>query len=220
MDEQLAFAGRLESVELQHVFFYVRVNEQVDFRLLIGEVVESRERNRDVIADAADVDNHLVRFFGKQCAAEMRNHCGRDCNRTERGSAGSTSLTCERHAFDPALPRSVLWRYTDCAHEVRENIRTNNEPLECLPSLPQCASQCGNQNYLVAGAGRAVQSQLSPDPERSWLLWRVWCAWCRLLCRRSAQAHHEDTRSRHAASRRYCRRRTFGYRAGKLQRLW
>jgi hypothetical protein len=65
-------------------------------------------------------------------------------------------------------------RYTDAAHEVREDLRINNEPVECLPSLPQRASRSRNQNCFVTGSGRAVQPELRADPQRPGVLRRVW----------------------------------------------
>ncbi len=74
--KQLAFACGLETEKLQRIFAHVSVDTKLNSRTEIFEVVKSRERNGDFIADAADVDNHGSRLFGKQCAAEMRNHSG------------------------------------------------------------------------------------------------------------------------------------------------
>src|SRR4029079_5202639 len=87
VDEQLALARRLEAVELQRVFFYVRVDAQLNFRTRIFEVVKGRKRNAHFIADTRHVDNHGSRLFGKQCAAQVCNHLRRSIILTATGSS-------------------------------------------------------------------------------------------------------------------------------------
>src|SRR6185295_13401063 len=100
--------------------------------------------------DAAYVDDNGRCVFGKQGAAEMRNHSGRivTLNHKDTKDTKFKFNLCLR-AF---VVSKVILTPTGSLDEVREDIRTNNQPVECLPSLPQCASRRGNQDRLVAGA--------------------------------------------------------------------
>src|SRR5437764_15288972 len=89
-----------------------------------------------------------------------------DCSKKTLERGGLTPLCYQSRSLEAtAAPRrrSPKRCYTcrdRSLDEIREDIRINNQPLECLSSLSQCASRCRNQDDLVASAGGAVQSQL------------------------------------------------------------
>ena len=72
--EEVLFARGKEAVEREGVFADVGVNQQSDFRVQIAESGESGKRDGDEIADAADIEDYLVRAFIEEAAAEESNH--------------------------------------------------------------------------------------------------------------------------------------------------
>ena len=72
--EQRLFVRREKAVERQRVFANVRVDAQPHLRAGIGQMSERRDRDDDVIADAAGFDDRLVGMLLDQNAAQQSNH--------------------------------------------------------------------------------------------------------------------------------------------------
>src|SRR6266849_9691932 len=68
------FAGGNESVERKRIFAHVRVNQERDFGMEFTERGEGREWHLDEIADAAHIENDLIRSFFSEASAERSNH--------------------------------------------------------------------------------------------------------------------------------------------------
>jgi hypothetical protein len=63
-----------EAVEREGVFANVGVDEKSDFSVEFAEGGVRRERDLDKIANAADIDEHLIRAFFSEASAELANH--------------------------------------------------------------------------------------------------------------------------------------------------
>ena len=63
-----------KAVERKRVFANVRVDAQADLGAGAGQVGEGGDRNGHVIADAAGLDDGLVRMLLDQNAAQQSNH--------------------------------------------------------------------------------------------------------------------------------------------------
>jgi hypothetical protein len=63
-----------ETVESESVFANVGVDEKSDFSVEFAEGGVRRERDLDKIANAADIDEHLIRAFFGEASAELTNH--------------------------------------------------------------------------------------------------------------------------------------------------
>ena len=70
----MLFARGKKAIESEGVFADVSVNQQSDFRVQIAESGERGKRDGNEIADAANVENYLVRAFIEETAAEESNH--------------------------------------------------------------------------------------------------------------------------------------------------
>ena len=146
----------------------MRVNEQLDLRFLVIEVVKV-ERNRHVVADAAYIDNHLVRFFGKQCAAEMRNHAGGIVTETDRTHMTLRPIALYLRRQVPRMKSEKISELTTSRLSVY---------LRCLNALHLPELKPSRRRRLPSSS-----AQLSPDQKGPGLFRRVWCAWGRLLRR-------------------------------------
>ena len=96
-DRELERRGEAEEREL--ILAHVRVHAQRDLGAGIAGGVERRQRHRDVVADAADVDDHAVGMLLEHAPAKKRDHAGR------RPVAGRQLLT--GGAVRPALGRAA-----------------------------------------------------------------------------------------------------------------
>src|SRR5262249_5815573 len=62
-----------KSEKLKRVFAHVRVNLQRDIRARFAQLVERGQRNRDIVADSAHVDDDGVGVFMDQLARQLRD---------------------------------------------------------------------------------------------------------------------------------------------------
>src|ERR1700675_2336210 len=67
----------MEAVEGELVFAHVRVDKQRGFGVQGADAGEGRERDVDLIADAAHIEEDLIRALVSELAAERANHVRR-----------------------------------------------------------------------------------------------------------------------------------------------
>ena len=63
LEEEFALARSFEAVQLQRVFADVRIDTKLHLRSVFPKFIKSRERNRDFITNAADIDNRRGRLL-------------------------------------------------------------------------------------------------------------------------------------------------------------
>src|SRR6185503_9563172 len=71
--EERLLDGRQEAEERERVLAHVRVGEQRDLGAGLADAVAGAERDRDAVADAADVDHRLLRPLAQQPAVDLRD---------------------------------------------------------------------------------------------------------------------------------------------------
>ena len=80
-------AGGEEAEEGERVLAHVGVGEERDLVAWLAEPVEGAEGDGDAVADAAHVDDDLLRFLAEQAAPELRDHEGTPAPRAQAGAA-------------------------------------------------------------------------------------------------------------------------------------
>ena len=77
--KKMFFARREKSVERERIFANMGVNQQSDFGVQIAKRGVGRERNQHNVADAADVNEHLIRSLVGKPPAQLANHRSQYC---------------------------------------------------------------------------------------------------------------------------------------------
>ena len=108
--EERLLGGGQEAEERERVLAHVRVGEQRDLGARLAEPVEGAERDREPVADAADVDDRLLRLLAQQPAVELRDQRRRAptrrCAGTARQSATARASVASPGSASPRAPSS------------------------------------------------------------------------------------------------------------------
>jgi hypothetical protein len=72
--EKVLLAGGEEAIEEEGVVADVRVDEEGGFGVEFGEGSEGRERDEDLVADAGDIEEDLIRAFLDEASAKVADH--------------------------------------------------------------------------------------------------------------------------------------------------
>src|SRR5207248_5915780 len=91
--EEILFERRREAVQRERVLADVRMDPQGEVCARVAQAVIRRQRNRDVVADAVDVDDDAVGMLLEDSAAQVGNQRTLYCRQLAGAFRGAAPIT-------------------------------------------------------------------------------------------------------------------------------